>query len=325
MTDYVFDQRNRLTSVERRSAGGVILSAVSYRYDGFGRLIERDMNGFVLRTVHVEGHAWADLSSTNTVIARYLLGDGSDELLARWRPSDGFAWYLTDHQGTIRQLMNGSGTAVINTIQYTAFGEIVSQTNPSASDRFAYTGREWESAAGLYYYRARFYDPGTARFISQDPIGFEAGDPNLYRYVGNTITDATDPSGLAALSERAVKTKINAIYRKALKCLGDLASTTLLEQGVYMWASNSLVYAGKSSGIGDGIGNRMNAHKATLAKLQQEVRYKVRKGLPRADDKFRKQVEQYLINRLREIFGSASNFKVKNVRNPAKLNPIKCP
>ncbi len=34
------------------------------------------------------------------------------------------------------------------------------------------------------------------RWLSQDPIGFAAGDANLYRYVGNGATNATDPSGL---------------------------------------------------------------------------------------------------------------------------------
>jgi hypothetical protein len=40
------------------------------------------------------------------------------------------------------------------------------------------------------------YDPTVGRWLSQDPIGFKAGDPNLYRYVGNSPTNATDPSGL---------------------------------------------------------------------------------------------------------------------------------
>ncbi len=42
----------------------------------------------------------------------------------------------------------------------------------------------------------RWYDPNVGRWISKDPIGFEAGDANLYRYVGNGPTNATDPSGL---------------------------------------------------------------------------------------------------------------------------------
>jgi hypothetical protein len=41
------------------------------------------------------------------------------------------------------------------------------------------------------------YHPGLGRFVSRDPIGFEAGDANLYRYVGNGTVDSTDPPGLA--------------------------------------------------------------------------------------------------------------------------------
>jgi hypothetical protein len=50
--------------------------------------------------------------------------------------------------------------------------------------------------AGHYYYRGRFYDPVTGRFLSQDPIGFEAGDTSFYRYVGNQPTSFIDPEGL---------------------------------------------------------------------------------------------------------------------------------
>lgn len=47
-----------------------------------------------------------------------------------------------------------------------------------------YTAREWDADAKLFYYRARWYDPSTGRFYSEDPAGFGAGDTNLYRHVG---------------------------------------------------------------------------------------------------------------------------------------------
>ena len=70
------------------------------------------------------------------------------------------------------------------------------ETNCYQKDRFKFTGREYCPELGLYYYRARWYDPAVGRFISQDPIGFSAGDPNLYRYVNNAPGDARDPEGL---------------------------------------------------------------------------------------------------------------------------------
>ncbi len=55
-------------------------------------------------------------------------------------------------------------------------------------------GRE-NDAAGLYSYRARYYNPSFQRFISEDPIGFSGGF-NLYAYVGNNPINFMDPLGL---------------------------------------------------------------------------------------------------------------------------------
>jgi RHS repeat-associated protein len=70
-----------------------------------------------------------------------------------------------------------------------------SQTNPSVGFRFGFTGRELDSETGNYYYNSRYYDPLVGRFISEDTVGFGGGDANLYRYVGNSPTNYTDPSG----------------------------------------------------------------------------------------------------------------------------------
>ena len=88
-----------------------------------------------------------------------------------------------------------------STTEYDAFGQITGQTNPAAGVRFAFTGREYDPETGLYYYRARYYDSNLGRFISEDPLRFDAGDANLFRYVGNSPTNGTDPSGKLVLTE----------------------------------------------------------------------------------------------------------------------------
>jgi RHS repeat-associated protein len=55
-----------------------------------------------------------------------------------------------------------------------------------------------DAESDLMYYRARYYDPAVGRFVSEDPLGFAAGDVNVSRYVGNGATNATDPSGMQA-------------------------------------------------------------------------------------------------------------------------------
>jgi RHS repeat-associated protein len=54
----------------------------------------------------------------------------------------------------------------------------------------------FDSETGLQNNLHRWYDPGTGRWISEDPIGFAAGDANLYRYVGNASTIYVDAMGL---------------------------------------------------------------------------------------------------------------------------------
>ncbi len=66
---------------------------------------------------------------------------------------------------------------------------------PGRSPASPTRAREFDPETGDYYYRARYYDPQTGRFLSQDPIGFVAGDMNLYRYVGNARPNMIDPSG----------------------------------------------------------------------------------------------------------------------------------
>jgi RHS repeat-associated protein len=55
-----------------------------------------------------------------------------------------------------------------------------------------------DQETGLYYYRARYYDSSIGRFVSEDPIGFDGRDANLYRYVGNSPVNYIDPSGNGA-------------------------------------------------------------------------------------------------------------------------------
>jgi RHS repeat-associated protein len=132
--------------------------------------------------------------SGNTLKQRYLYGPGADQVLAEDTGTT-VRWALADHQGTIRDVTDANG-AVINHLRYDSFGKVISQTRPTAFFRFGYTGRETDTESGLMYYRARYYDPGVGRFISEDPIGFDGGDTNLYRYVGNSPINFTDPSGL---------------------------------------------------------------------------------------------------------------------------------
>jgi RHS repeat-associated protein len=70
-------------------------------------------------------------------------------------------------------------------------------------NEIGFTGREHDAATGLIYYRARYMDPVLGRFISEDPIKFEAGDFNVGRHVGNNPFGYFDSSGMMSTLESA--------------------------------------------------------------------------------------------------------------------------
>src|SRR5262245_2992460 len=118
-----------------------------------------------------------------------------DALFARMSVSSGNeAWYLVDMLGTVRDIRD-QAFADIYHAEYDSYGIITEETG-SGGDRYKWTGREWQAEIDLQYNRARYYDPSIGRWISQDPIGFDAGDGNLYRYVQNEPASAIDPNGL---------------------------------------------------------------------------------------------------------------------------------
>jgi RHS repeat-associated protein len=144
---------------------------------------------------------------------RYLWGPAVDQLLAQESPlplgegqGEGFdlstpgsvLWALGDNENTVRDLASynaGTGaTTIADHRVYDAFGVLKSQT-AAVDCLFGYTGRPFDAATGLQNNTARWYDPIVGRWLSEDPIGFNAGDADLYRYCGNGPTDAADPAG----------------------------------------------------------------------------------------------------------------------------------
>lgn len=210
-TEYVYDHRNRLINVQDFDDVGNPLTESQFTYDFLDHRIKVDTPTEHLRSVYVGPSAWVDFDENGNVVARYLHGTDIDEPWARFRPGEGTAWYLADRMGTIRDLTDASG-AVQDHIEYDAFGAIRTETDPSFGDRFKFTGREFDASTGLYYYRARYLDPKTGRFISEDPLGFLAGDANLQRYVGNGPTNAMDPTGLQGISEWGATNAFSAFY-----------------------------------------------------------------------------------------------------------------
>jgi RHS repeat-associated protein len=185
-TTYGYDYENRLISASM--PGGIV---ATYTYDPFGRRISKSVNGVTTQYLYDGMNIIKEYDGTGTLLASYVHGPGIDEPISMTRGGQTF-YYHADGLGSITGLTDSSQTVVQN-YGYDGFGNLT-QT-PTIQNPYTYTGREWDRETGLYYYRARYYDPQTGRFLTEDPIGFAGGDVNLYGYVWNNPVKFTDPSG----------------------------------------------------------------------------------------------------------------------------------
>jgi RHS repeat-associated protein len=202
--NYTFDNANRLTRAERHSSdGGPLTLLETMGYDALGDRIQTSVDddgsgpdpAVVTDYAYDRGNAWADLTQGGSLITRRLFQDVLDSEFARIGSGGSIDWYLTDRLGSVRDLIDGTG-ALKDHLDYSTFGQQIYESNPGYADRYTYASREVDSAIKLEYNRARYYDASTGRWMSQDPMGFDAGDSNLYRYANNGAINSTDPTGL---------------------------------------------------------------------------------------------------------------------------------
>src|SRR5262249_51657550 len=110
-----------------------------------------------------------ETNSSGTAVARYAQRLNIDEPLAMLR-SSATSYYEADGLGSVTSLSNSSGS-IANSYTYDSFGNL-NASSGSLVNPFQFTAREFDSESALYFYRARYYDPGTGRFLSEDPLRF---------------------------------------------------------------------------------------------------------------------------------------------------------
>jgi RHS repeat-associated protein len=182
--NYSYDQADRLTGY---SAGSTV---AQYAYDGDGLRAAKTVGSTT------SAYVWDQVSGD----APLLLSDGIDSYLygpndvpIEQVAADGTTTFLQhDQQGSTRLLTDASG-GVIGTYAYDPYGKTIAHTGASVALRF--DGQYQDDESGLYYLRARHYDPTTAQFITRDPLDDETGQP--YSYAGDDPLDNSDPSGLS--------------------------------------------------------------------------------------------------------------------------------
>jgi len=180
MNAYTWDARNRLASANSNAA--------SFAYDPLGRRMSKTLLTTTTNFLY-DGPNPVQEQNGSGVTANLLTG-GVDERFQR-TDSTGTYSYLTDVLGSTVALTGSTG-AQQTTYSYGPYG-VFSATGSNTND-YTYTGREADGL-GIDYYRARYYNPATGRFLSEDPMGFAGSGPNLYEYVGDSPTNFSDPTG----------------------------------------------------------------------------------------------------------------------------------
>jgi RHS repeat-associated protein len=202
-TVYTWDYRNRLAQVENKNDAGTVTMRVKYQYDAWDRMTRRiydpdgDTGSQALATeyyLHDGSQRIMHILADSAISHFYMFNPVTDEAL--FSQTDGTYAVLTDHLGTVHDLVDYQGQ-VVDHFVYDAFGNMVNGTSQvSWRNRLGFAGAFYEAATGLQYNHHRWYDPQSGRWMSEDPIGFAGGDSNLNRYVGNQVTTSVDPDGL---------------------------------------------------------------------------------------------------------------------------------
>src|SRR6266568_2141856 len=186
-TSYTWDFENRMSSVTLPGTGGT----VSFKYDPFGRRIYKSSSSGTSIYAYSGPNVIEEVDQSGSVVARYAQDSGIDQVLAELR-SGTTSYYHQDGLNSVTSLSNAAG-ALAQTYTFDSFGNQTASSG-SLTNSFRYTGREFDPETSLYYYRARYYDPNSGRFISEDPKRFQA-DVNFYPYVSNSPTGHLDTFG----------------------------------------------------------------------------------------------------------------------------------
>ncbi len=203
-----WNSKYQLTSV---STSGV--PCESYAYDAAGQRAYYASGTITNWLVYDGAQVVAEVDATGTLLKSYTWGPGIDNLLAYTIHDAGTNVYnapastyyaLTDHLGTVHALADESGT-IVESYSYDAWGRVLGVhdangtplSESAVGNNYLWQGRWYSWHTGLYYFRARWYDPVTGRWLSKDPIGI-GGGLNQYAAFGNNPVNFRDPDGLLA-------------------------------------------------------------------------------------------------------------------------------
>jgi len=186
---YIYNQAGRLIRVEEE---GDVLG--EYTYNGLGQRVIKDAGGVVTVFLYdFTGNVIGESGPDGAFRSEYLYR--GEARLAKVDVATGtMSWYLNDRLGTPQMMTDGTNT-VIWEGEYRPFGEAEVNPHSGVENNLRFPGQYYDQESGLHYNYHRYYDPGTGRYLTPDPIGL-AGGISLYPYVDNNPVNGVDPLGL---------------------------------------------------------------------------------------------------------------------------------
>jgi RHS repeat-associated protein len=264
-TQYLFDANGSLTrrgaDTFTYSARGELMRAtvgdqtISYSYDAMGRRTGRTNSVGTTQYLYGDpGNAFLLTHVRDSAgVLTTLFYDEAGLLFALQRGTSRF-YVASDQVGTPRVVTDSSG-AVVKILQFDAFGNLMSDSNPSFDLPIAFAGGIADAVTGLVRFGFRDYDPLSGRWMARDPIKFAAGQGNLFAYVDNDPINRRDPMGLWCVGGSAY---LGLGGGGSLCCHGFFHCTLCAEGGVGAGASVD-VSGGNGDAPGGSVGVELKA------------------------------------------------------------------
>jgi RHS repeat-associated protein len=169
---------------------------VTFDYDGFGRRIQKRTASDTVQYVWDGDQLLLEATGSGTTLRAYTYYPGIDRLHSVSTPTQTYYASVEPATGDVNGVIRASDNALVARYAYTPWGEL--ETAPQAFDSVSslrWKGLLYDAETGLYYMRARYYDPKLRRFLSEDPSGLEGGI-NIFAFAGGDPINRSDPTGL---------------------------------------------------------------------------------------------------------------------------------
>jgi RHS repeat-associated protein len=197
----------------------------------------------------------AEYDANDVLLRKYVYGPGIDQPICMIEVADANAayFYHFDALGSVVALSDADGETV-QVYEYDVYGQVAA-SDPNHPNRFMFTGREFDAETGLYYYRARYYNPTIGRFLQTDPTGYADG-LNLYQYCSNNPWNRTDALGTRSHYEETYGTYNDCCHPgyaalHPVECQGEVNEA---EQLYWIFAYDQAEQYKQEQGCGDSAG-----------------------------------------------------------------------